>query len=60
MKKFKYKIEYFSGYYSGLEGWLNDQGKKGWELVSVKYYSLCDKFASDAYVFKKEIQEDDK
>ena len=58
MKKFKYKIEYFSGY-GDLENWLNDQGEKGWELVSAKYYHP-DRDIEGIYVFKRELEQDNK
>ena len=54
MKNFEYKTEYFSGY-SYLDNWLNDQGKEGWELVSVKYYNSGCQDKEGIYTFKREI-----
>lgn len=56
MKKFEYTTKYLSEY-TNLEAWLNEYGQKGWELVSVKHYSLYRENSKDAYIFKREVQE---
>jgi hypothetical protein len=48
MTYWKYKHETFSNFGSDEEliGWLNEQGKQGWQLISVDNVK---------YLFKKEI-----
>ena len=50
MKKFEYKIECHNDY--NEEKYLNEMGQKGWELVSIRFFTFGN---STYYYWKKEI-----